>query len=258
MSDRDDAKLLTAAVEEAAVLALAWFKRRPEGWQKSDGSGPVSEADLAIDQLLRERLTTARPDYAWLSEESKASSNRLECHRVWIVDPIDGTSSFLRGEGSFTVSAALVEDGTPLLSAIAAPALGEIYFAEKGAGATLDGISIDPVERCQTLDGAVLMGREGLVESLAPATVGPFSGSIVHRVCMAALGRVDGALTTTFMMEWDVCGAHLFAEELGLKVTDWSGAGFTYNKPNPDAQGLICGSEALVAEIIDRVSADRY
>ena len=256
MSNDEDAQLLNAAVREAAVLALDWFNRRPEGWQKPDGTGAVSEADLAIDTFLRERLTTARPEYAWLSEESEPSPDRLERRRVWIVDPIDGTSSFLRGEDCFTVSAALTEDGVPLMTAIAAPALGELYFAEKGAGATLNGGAVSSVARRQTLDGAVLLARDSLVDTLAPATAGPFSGSIVHRVCMSALGRVDGALTSADMMEWDVCGANLFAAELGLKVTDFSGQAFAYNKPTPDAPGLICGSEGLVAEIIKKLSAD--
>jgi len=253
MSNDHDLALLSTAIKEAAVLAMDWFGRRPEGWQKSDGSGPVSDADLAIDALLRDRLTTAKPEYAWLSEESEASPDRQERRRVWVVDPIDGTSAFLRGDDSFTVSVALIEDGIPILTALAAPALGELYMAERGGGATLNGEAVLPIQRRDTLDGAVLLARESLIDALVPATAGPFSGSIVHRVCMAALGRVDGALTTTPLMEWDVCGAHLFGEELGLTVVDATGAAFTYNKPDPIAPGIVCGSDALVAEIMEKL-----
>jgi len=189
-------------------------------------------------------------------EESAPSPDRLERRRVWVVDPIDGTSAFLKGEEEFTVSAALLEDGAPLLAALAAPAIGEIYCAERGGGATLDGTEISPIERQQTLEGATLLGQQALIDELSPAKAGPFSGSIVHQMCMSALGRVDGTVSKTPMMEWDICGAHLFAQELGLTVTDASGSSITYNKPIPDTPGLICGAASLVSEILERFHAD--
>lgn len=256
MTTTRDVEILRAAIVDASALALDWFNRRPKGRQKADGSA-VSDADLAVDALLQDRLRSARPDYGWLSEESGSSPDRLDCARVWLVDPIDGTSAFLSGSDTFTVSAALVENGVPIAAALAAPALGEVYIAQRGAGASVNGELQTPPDRRQTLDGAVLLGGSSVVEGLHGATAGPFSGSIVHRICMAALGRVDGALSTTALHEWDLCGAHLFAEELGLTITDASGQDLTYNKPDPVAPGAICGSARLVAEILTGLSNPR-
>ena len=91
---RRDHELLTDAVRAAGALALTYFRADPQSWEKRAGD-PVSEADIAVDDLLRARLARPRPGYGWLSEESEDDRARLAADRVWIVDPIDGTSAFL-------------------------------------------------------------------------------------------------------------------------------------------------------------------
>ena len=104
-----DAALLTDTVREAGALALSLFRTELKNWTKG-ASSPVSEADIAVNDLLESRLRSATPDYGWLSEESADDDARLGKHLVWIVDPIDGTRGYLAGREDWCVSVALVED----------------------------------------------------------------------------------------------------------------------------------------------------
>ena len=109
--DAEDLALLVAAAQAAGPVALGYFRARPASWDKPDGAGPVSEADLAVDALLRERLLSARPDYGWLSEETEDDPARLSRATVFVVDPIDGTRAFSRGLPSWGMLLGRVERG---------------------------------------------------------------------------------------------------------------------------------------------------
>ena len=107
-----DLELLTDATRAAGKIALQFFSGQYRRWNKPGGS-PVTEADLAIDQFLKQQLRGARPDYGWLSEESLDDPSRLQARRTFIVDPIDGTVAFMKGRPHFTICAAVIEDGRP-------------------------------------------------------------------------------------------------------------------------------------------------
>ena len=111
-----EAEGLAAAVREAGQLALSLFGKPIKTWTKGPSQSPVTEADIAADNLLRERLSAIAPDIAWLSEESADDPARLQARRVWVVDPIDGTRAFMGGLPEWSVSVALVEDGRPILA----------------------------------------------------------------------------------------------------------------------------------------------
>src|SRR5277367_6427373 len=123
-----DAALLTATVREAGALALSLFRTELRNWTKG-ASSPVSEADIAVNDLLENRLRSATPDYGWLSEESADDEARLRKRLTWIVDPIDGTRAYLAGREDWCVSVALVENAVPVLAAVYAPATEEFFFA---------------------------------------------------------------------------------------------------------------------------------
>ena len=134
-----DLDLLAHAVHEAGELALGKFRATFKSWTKL-GDSPVSEVDIAVNDLLRDRLSGARPDYAWLSEESVDDRARLDADTVWIVDPIDGTRAFIAGKTDWSVSVALVHRGRPIAAALFAPAEENFMLAEAGKGTTLNGI----------------------------------------------------------------------------------------------------------------------
>jgi myo-inositol-1(or 4)-monophosphatase len=106
----EDLQLLRSTAVTAGIIAAGYFRRDLKHWTKEHNS-PVSEADIVLDKFLHSALTTARPDYGWLSEETADNPERLTKSRVFVVDPIDGTRGFIRGEDSWTVSLAVVEDG---------------------------------------------------------------------------------------------------------------------------------------------------
>src|ERR1700710_566144 len=106
--------LLVDTVRKAGALALSLFRTELKNWTKG-ASSPVSEADIAVNDLLEQRLRSATPDYGWLSEESADDPARLAKHLLWIVDPIDGTRGYLAGREDWCVSVALVENEKPLL-----------------------------------------------------------------------------------------------------------------------------------------------
>jgi myo-inositol-1(or 4)-monophosphatase len=122
---------LNAAVREAGALALSMFGTSVKSWTKGQGS-PVTAADIAANDLLRERLAAAAPAIAWLSEESPDDEARRTARRVWVVDPIDGTRAYIAGRTDWAVSVALVEDGRPVAGALFAPAEPAFYAAVAG------------------------------------------------------------------------------------------------------------------------------
>src|SRR5205085_6447601 len=157
--------ILIDAVREAGALARDMFGRELKTWIKH-GTSPVSDADIAVDQLLRARLTGAAPDYGWRSEESGDEPARVAGKRVWIVDPIDGTRAFIRGIPDWTIAAALVENGRPLAGVVFAPAEDALFAAVKGCGATLNGAPVRASD-AGTLEGARAAGPRRHLEELA-------------------------------------------------------------------------------------------
>ena len=161
-SDTDLDQLLSA-VRDAGVLALSYFGNAPNTEIKPDGTS-VSEADFAVDALLKQRLAGAGQGYGWLSEESEDDLIRLDQSRVWVVDPIDGTRAFLKEKPEWTISAALVENGHSLLAAVYNPATEEFFHAVHGGGAFLNDTRItvrEPVD----LEGCCLAASASQLRS---------------------------------------------------------------------------------------------
>jgi myo-inositol-1(or 4)-monophosphatase len=246
------ADLLVLAVREAGALALSMFGAPVKNWIKGKGS-PVCEADIAADRLLRERLTGPTPSYGWLSEESIDAPARLVRRRVWIVDPIDGTRGFLAGHPDWAVSAALVEDGRPVVAALFAPATDEMFLAIKSRGATRNGhpIQVSPGER---LAGARLAGPQRRLERLAAAVPGttmvPKIHSLALRIARVADGTLDAALAGPNSHDWDLAAADLLVHEAGGALTAPDGAPPVYNRPEPVHGVLIAAGAARHAAML--------
>jgi myo-inositol-1(or 4)-monophosphatase len=251
-----DLDLIRAAALEAGRLAL---EARAEGlkvWSKPGGS-PVTDADLAVDTLLKLRLKTARPSYGWLSEETVDDAARLELRRLFVVDPIDGTAAYVRHKPWFTVCVAVVEDGRPTAAVVHAPELGETYEAVAGGGAWLNGAPIAPSARTD-LDGAAMLGDARMFAD--PRWPQPWPemrvesrNSIAYRMALVASGAFDAALALTPKNDWDLAAADLIASEAGAFVADHRGRPFVYNKPLPQQRSLLCAAPGLGELILQRV-----
>lgn len=235
-----DAALLEAAVREAGQLAFSMFGTDVRNWVKG-ASSPVSEADIASNDLLESRLRSATPDYGWLSEESVDDPARLGRTRVWIVDPIDGTRSYLAGREDWCVSVALVEDATPILAAVFAPVTDEFFLAASGQGTTLNGAPVQATPGAG-LQFARVAGPKPLVERLAPLAEGielqPRIGSLALRLCRVAHGALEAAFAGGQSRDWDLAAAQLIVQEANGKMTALSGEPIRYNQPDV-AHGVL-------------------
>jgi len=140
-------------MRQAGALARKTAQGAFRHWTKGEDRSPVSEADIAVNDLLHQQLSALAPGAGWLSEETEGSPGATNA-LTWIVDPIDGTRAFISGRADWSISAALVEDGRPLVAALYAPVSEEFFLAVRGAGATLNGAPI------KANDGDALRGAK--------------------------------------------------------------------------------------------------
>ena len=248
MDTDSDVELLTEAAREAGALALTFFRRDPKSWAKGETS-VVSEADIALDQLLAARLLTARPDYGWLSEETAEDPMQRARSRVFVVDPIDGTKGFLAGSTEWTVSLAVVEDGRPVAAALYAPALGSMFQGVAGKGATRDGVPLRVSARAE-LPGANVAGsrrlvRDALELASVPLEYYGFVASLAYRFALVATGEVDVAIARPGAYDWDLAAADLLVHEAGGRLAGLDGTRPRYNRQERRHPALLAATPEL-------------
>lgn len=227
----DDLDLLRSSAVSAGIIASGYFRRNIKSWTKENAS-PVSEADMIVDGYLRDTLLGARPHYGWLSEESADDRARLGSERVFIVDPIDGTRAFLRGDDQWSLSLAVVSRGEAVAGVVYVPARDALYSAVKGGGATLNG---------QTLERGPDAARRPLIP--APGAVhqelqlagldyrkGPYVNSLAYRLVQVASGEIDGAVARRGAQDWDIAAAAVILSEAGLVLEDVCSGVPVFNK----------------------------
>jgi myo-inositol-1(or 4)-monophosphatase len=248
-----DAALLTDTVREAGALALSLFRTELRNWTKG-ASSPVSEADIATNDLIEQRLRSATPDYGWLSEESADDEARLGKHLAWIVDPIDGTRGYLAGREDWCVSVALVEHASPVLAAVFVPVSNEFFFAIRGQGATRNGVPIRATSGTG-LDFSRIAGPKPLVERLnrssGEITLYPRIGSLALRLCRVAEGRLDAAFAGGQSRDWDLAAANLIVQEANGSMTALSGDPILYNRREVTHGVLVAAGRDRHASIVE-------
>ncbi len=243
--------LLLAAAGEAAELALGFFRNGAKSWIKGANS-PVTEADIAVDILLRKRLLADRPGYGFLSEESEDDGTRLTAPRTFIVDPIDGTRAFIAGATDWTVPIALVEAGRPIASVVIAPARDEVYRAIAGQGA-YRGTKAIHVSGRDDLDGATLAVSKRLLKAdfVDPPIMADsvFFASLAYRLARVADGRLDGAAIKPNAQDWDLAAVDLLVHEAGGLLSNVDGTTPRYDRPTTGHDAMVAGSPAICAKL---------
>lgn len=258
MPEADDLSLLVEAARAAGDIARGYFKRAPKTWEKPGSGGPVTEADLAVNEMLEERLRTARPGYGWLSEESPDDPARLEAARAFVIDPLDGTRAFIEGDHGWTHSLAVVDRGQVRAAVIYQPMTDRIYTAAHGHGAHRDGQKIT-VSSTEALDGATILASRTNFEpwhwkeARVPAVTRRFRSSLAYRLGLVGEGRFDAMLSLRPTFEWDVAAGALIVTEAGGRVTDRLGAAPRFNRPDPMLNGIIAAGPRIHAEIAGRL-----
>jgi myo-inositol-1(or 4)-monophosphatase len=242
----EDLQLLRSAAVTAGIIASGYFRKEVKNWTKEFNS-PVSEADIVVDKFLHSALTTARPDYGWLSEETADSPERLGRRRTFIVDPIDGTRAFIKGEDPWSVCLAVVEDGAPIAGVVFAPARDEMYEASLGGGALLNGRPL--IRRTQVGRHAPLIPAPGAVHQELQATGldyirGPAYPSLAYRLVQVATGKLDDAVARRCSQDWDLAAAAIILAETGITFEDVCVGALRFNR-----EDTRHGALAAVAEV---------
>ena len=258
--DADDRALLEDCARAAGEIARRHFGAGPRVWDKGDGQGPVTEADLEIDAYLRTRLLAARPDYGWLSEETADDPVRLSRARVFVVDPIDGTRAFIDGASGFTHALAVVETGRPVAAAVHMPLRDRTWTATAGGGARLNGDAIRATGRA-TLDGATVLAARPSFDARhwragPPPLTRTFRSSLAYRLSLVGQGRFDAMMTLRDCWEWDIAAGALICTEAGAVVTDRAGAPLRFNNPHPKVPGVVAATPAVQAGIRAALAPD--
>jgi len=251
----EDLKLLEDTVRQAGDIARKFYGGDYKRWSKEGGS-PVTEADLAVNAFLRERLTPARPDYGWLSEENADDPARLTKRDLFIIDPIDGTIAFLKNRPHFTICAAVVTDGRPSCGVVFNPISDELYSAAKGGGAHRNALPIRVGSR-ERLEGAAMLGdRSHLAQAPWPPMHVQNRNSVAYRLALVADGSADASVSLTTKRDWDLAAADIILEESGGCLSDATGHMLVYNRPVTKQASRVAANPALHAEIISLLGCD--
>ncbi|MEM6578964.1 MAG: 3'(2'),5'-bisphosphate nucleotidase CysQ [Pseudomonadota bacterium] len=253
-----DLPLLIEAVIEAGEVARRFAGPEVRVWDKADNAGPVTEADLAVNETLQSRLRGQRPDYGWLSEETEDNTDRLSCEQVFIVDPIDGTRSFIEGGRTWAHVAAVAQQGQVTAAAIYLPLRDKLYSAALGQGAELNGRPIMASDRAHLAGAALLASRNNLEpkhwRADVPDVALAFRPSLAYRQSLVAEGRFDAMLTLRKTWEWDIAAGDLILREAGAVVSDRAGQPLRFNNPHPQVNGVVAANAELHDTITDALA----
>ena len=260
MPGSNDLALLTDAARAAGEIALRFWRKSPEAWEKDEGAGPVTEADLAVNAMLLAELGAARQDYGWLSEETPDNGSRLRAERVFIIDPIDGTRAFIDGTPDFAHSLAIAEGGQVTAAVVFLPAQNRLYSAAKGTVSTLNGMAISASVRATATDATLLTARPNLApahwkDGTPPAMRRMFRSSLAWRMCLVAEGAFDAMLTLRPTWEWDVAAGTLIAGQAGAAVTDRRGLAPRFNNPAARLDGLIAAPHGVHRDMLAQLAS---
>ncbi|MBY6092173.1 inositol monophosphatase family protein [Pseudooceanicola sp. 502str34] len=256
--DLADLTLLAEAAREAGRVALQYTGPTARAWDKPGNLGPVTEADMAVNEMLERELRGARPDYGWLSEESTDSEARLHRDRVFIVDPIDGTRSFIEGSGSWAHSLAVAERGEVVAAVVYLPVKGKLYAAARGQGARINNRPMRASER-DSLDGATLLAAKPAWDpqhwrGAVPQLIRHYRPSLAYRLSLVAEGRFDAMLTLRDSWEWDIAAGDLILREAGATTSDRRGGTLRFNNPHPQVKGVVASAPGLHAALLSALT----
>ena len=265
MTDRPDPHFLATAVEIVLRAGDIQRARRHSGFRidKKGAIDLVTEVDLECERLCRGILAERFPDHDILAEELSSSPTEAARARYrWVFDPLDGTTNYAHGLPIFCSSLSLELDGHPIVGAIFDPSRDELFTAERGAGAFLNGQPLRPSSTAVLGDALLVTGFPYDVRRKLDDLVAMFGaflgasravrrlGSAAIDLCYVAAGRFDG-FWEQHLKPWDVSAGALIVEEAGGTITGMDGTPF-----NPAAAHLVASNGPLHGSML-RVIADQ-
>ncbi len=249
------AELTTAlrAAEAAAEVIRSLYQRNLAVSTKADKS-PVTEADVRAEEVIREILSGAVPDYGFFGEET--GTHQMQAASIWLVDPIDGTKSFVRECPFFSTQIALMREGQMVLGVSSAPAYGELLWAERGAGAFHAGRRLR-VSGVDSLERAIL--SSGNLKSLASGSQWQAYGGLFAQVDrirgygdflhyhLLAQGALDLVIESDVNI-LDIAALSVIIEEAGGRFTDLTGQPISL-----DTRSVLASNGLLHAQVLSRL-----
>ena len=250
--------LAIAAAQAAGDIIRTIYETNYTVEYKKVDNSPVTLADQEANQKIHAMLQAAFPDYGWLSEETVDSSARLSAHRVWVVDPMDGTREFIQKIPEFAVSIGLIEAGWPILGVVYNPILDQLFWAVRGQGAWCGTRPLRVPETSHLVDATILSSRSetkrGEWKDFSSLFRARPMGSIAYKLACIASGEADASFTLMPKNEWDICAGTLLVEEAGGRVTTLGGKPVRFNQPTTLLQGLVASNGRLHTQLLGLVT----
>ncbi|HJN74405.1 MAG TPA: 3'(2'),5'-bisphosphate nucleotidase CysQ [Myxococcota bacterium] len=244
--------LAVSAAREAGAAIRGYYKDSYTVKMKS-AENPLTDADLAADRILEQRLKDAFLDTGWLSEETKADPTRVDKPYAWIIDPLDGTREFTLGIPEFCVSVAFIRGEEAVVGVLYNPIEEQLFSGIVGVGAWLNG------ESCSTTDHGALDGAR-VVCSRSEEKKGWFdpwkaqldlipTGSVAYKFGLVAAGLAEATFTNKPRNEWDIAGGVAIVHAAGGRTSNRHGQPYRFNQPNPLKDG-VCGTNGAIHDNI--------
>lgn len=258
-----EATLAVEAITKASKAVLETYGEEFTSDLKGDDS-PITEADLQSNEIIKKVLSaTGLPI---LSEEDKDDKSRINHEKIWIVDPLDGTSDFVNKTGEFTVMIGLVKHKRPILGLISRPTTNTLFLAQSGGGAykfennswqKLTVSKTSDIRKCRAVGSRFHLSEE---EKRFFRELGVLSfeskGSSL-KVAEISMGSADLYLTSSNKIKhWDTCASHCLVTEAGGKMTDMLGNEISYNTEKINHEnGLLVTNGLIHDEVIRRYAS---
>jgi len=254
-----ETRLAVEAVIEAGKAVMEIYKRDFSSTLKEDNS-PTTEADIKSNEIIQQIISDSK--HPILSEESIDNKERLKCRKIWIVDPLDGTSDFVNRTDEFTIMIALVEDNKPILGVVYWPVNNILFLAQKGEGAykfakdewlKLEINDVSELERCRCV-GSRYHLSDNERDFLTKLRISKFAqrGSSL-KVMDICSGKAELYFTTTNKIkQWDTCASYCLIKEAGGKMTDMFGDDLKYNTFTTSHQnGILVTNSVIHNKIVE-------
>lgn len=249
---------------EAGDIVMQYYDQDVSVELKKENE-PVTLADKASNEYITGQLRELFPEDGILAEESKDNLARLYNHRVWVVDPMDGTREFIDKIGQFAVMIGLVQDRQPVLGVVYQPTTDKLYYAVKGQGAfvtrngTKEALRISNTAAIEDMRLVISRShRAELVDKMKDALhieKEVSSGSVGLKVGLMLENKSDLYLhPNSKTKEWDTCAPEIILHEAGGKITDCWGEPLQYNKENVyNDKGFVASNGHAHSSIIEKI-----
>ena len=248
-----EVRLAIQAALEAGKTVMNVYNQEFSSTLKNDNE-PLTEADVKSNQIIQKIISDS--GHPILSEESVDDKKRLDSKKIWIVDPLDGTSDFIKKTGEFTIMISLVEDHIPILGVIYWPTKSTLYLAQKGQGAfksdndawsKLSVSNVSELENCRAVGSRYHISEieQNLIKRLNISQFTSKGSSL--KVADISSGNAELYFTTTNKIKhWDTCASHCLITEAGGKMTDMLGNDLKYNTEKVNHENGLLVSNGLI------------